>query len=175
MFRQQTAATEEDLAIMKSQYAATQDLYEKRIRYLESRITTLKSKVKTVEERRSLELEGYTNDVSLLRQKLRKLEHTLVNFKVAQLGNEHDAPSIATTASSSAGSSSAGGDSPNSQRVRAAHAQLQQTQRRGHKSGGSSAAAAHPPRVAAQFALMEDDVEKLQGELSSLARRINST
>lgn len=44
MFRQQTAATEEDLAIMKAQYAATQDLYEKRIRYLEGRIATLKQK-----------------------------------------------------------------------------------------------------------------------------------
>ena len=44
MFREQTAATEEDLAIMKAQYAATQDLYEKRIRYLEGRITTLKQK-----------------------------------------------------------------------------------------------------------------------------------
>lgn len=44
LFRQQTAATEEDLAIMKAQYAATQDLYEKRIRYLEGRIDTLKQK-----------------------------------------------------------------------------------------------------------------------------------
>ena len=44
MFRQQTAATEEDLAIMKAQYAATQDLYEKRIRYLETRVATLKDK-----------------------------------------------------------------------------------------------------------------------------------
>lgn len=47
MFRQQTAATEEDLAIMKAQYATTQDLYEKRIRYLEGRIATLKQKSDT--------------------------------------------------------------------------------------------------------------------------------
>ena len=51
MFRQQTAATEEDLAIMKAQYAATQDLYEKRIRYLEGRIATLKQKSNTYTQR----------------------------------------------------------------------------------------------------------------------------
>jgi hypothetical protein len=172
LFRAQTAATEEDLAIMKAQYAATQDLYEKRIRYLETRIANLKTKCKQGEQRRNLELEGYTNDVSGMRQKLRKLEHTLVQFKLAVQQAAQDEAAFATTSSSGSESGSAEAASSSSSRGRnASAAHLAQTQKR----GGAKAGGLLPQRVAAQFAIMTDDVEKLQSELTSLARKISST
>jgi hypothetical protein len=208
MFRQQTAATEEDLAIMKAQYAATQDLDEKRIRYLEDcdaqtevrearseehtnpcraslnprspRDPILASahspfaispscgrcrlslRVRTVEERCSLELEGYQTDVSKMRQKLRKFEQNLVSFMAAQMADYYD-PATASTSSSSSSADSVPARSPSSAR------QLQQSQRRG---GQQSVA---PSRLTAKFALLDDDVEQLQSELATLARKISST
>jgi prefoldin subunit 5 len=181
LFRAQTAATEEDLAIMKAQYAATQDLYEKRIRYLETRIANLKQKCKQGEQRRNLELEGYTNDVSGMRQKLRKLEHTLVQFKLAVQQAAQDEAAFATTSSSGSESGSAEAGSSTSRGRSASAAHLAQTQKRGGGRGGAKAGGGGggggllPQRVAAQFAIMTDDVEKLQSELTSLARKISST
>ena len=117
-------------------------------------------RVRTVEERRSLELEGYTTDVSKLRQKLRKLEQTLVSFKVAQLGDQND-PSIVSTSSASSNEAT----SPKGVR----------TQRGGAGGGGSRGDRVPPQRVQAKFALLDDDVVQLQQELTSLARKINST
>jgi hypothetical protein len=157
MFRAQTAATEEDLAIMKAQYAATQDLYEKRIRYLEGRIQTLKTKLKQVEERRSLELEGYTNDVKLLRTKLRTLEQTVVGIKAQSVGATESLndPSIASTSPS--GSSSEENKSPS-----------KRSATRNTKGANSV------PQRLAKLAIVDDDVQKLQQELVGLARRLSA-
>jgi len=114
-------------------------------------------RVRTVEERRALELEGYQTDVSKLRQKLRKLEQTLVSFKAAQMA-EYD-PAIASTSSASSAESAPS---------RSPSRQLQQSQRRGAGAGA-------PSRLTAKFAVLDDDVEQLQSELATLARKINST
>lgn len=111
--------------------------------------------MRTVEERRALELEGYQTDVSKMRQKLRKLEQTLVSFKAAQMA-EYD-PAIASTSSAS---------SADSAPSRSPSRLLQQSQRRG---------AGAPSRLTAKFAVLDDDVEQLQTELATLARKINST
>lgn len=151
MFRQQTAATEEDLAIMKAQYAATQDLYEKRIRYLETRIVTIKQKLATVTERRALELEGYTTDITHLREKVRKLDNTMANFKAQQIGAIQADADI---------------DRAMKRGAKCVHGHLQEEKTRDGEL---------PPRVSAQFELLGADAAHLQQELTHLARKINST
>ncbi len=89
-FRIQTINSEEDRAIMKAQYEATQSLYEKRLNYLEGRILALANKNRALEKRRGLELEGFTNDFRILRAQLRGLERLLVDLKLASLQAEQD-------------------------------------------------------------------------------------
>lgn len=162
LFRQQTAATEEDLAIMKAQYAATQDLYEKRIRYLEGRVATLKTKLKSVEERRALELEGYTTDICQLREKLRRLEQVILTMKSGH-GAWMDRESVATTSPDSASSSTS--DAASSSRGRARSRSRQRSNHQQHQ----------PARVSAQFAILDDDVHQLQKELTNIARKISKS
>jgi uncharacterized protein YceH (UPF0502 family) len=154
MFRQQTAATEEDLAIMKAQYAATQDLYEKRIRYLEGRIITIKQKLATVTERRALELEGYSTDITHLREKVRKLDNTVANFKAQQLGAISSETDVDRAMKRGARYVSHGGGGIQEEKTRDGEM---------------------PPRISAQFELLGADAAQLQQELSHLARKINST
>lgn len=81
-FRTQTITKEEDLAVIKAQYNATQELYEKRIKYLEGRLTTLKGKYSVLERRRNLEVEGFINDFKFARGKIRNMQKLMMRLKL---------------------------------------------------------------------------------------------
>lgn len=103
-------------------------------------------------ERRSLDLEGYSTDVTHLREKVRKLEHAIVTFKAHQLGTnqqEYD---------------------------------LERSFKRGMKTSACceekqlpSSPSSLPTRVSATFELLGEDVRKLQNELTHMAKKISST
>lgn len=82
MFRNQALGSEEDLAIIKGQYEAAHMLYEKRIKYLESKLAAAAEKHKALQQRRKLEMEGYQTDVKASRERLRALERAVGTTKV---------------------------------------------------------------------------------------------
>ena len=95
-----------------------------------------------------------------MRQKLRKVEQMLVSFKVESLA--------ASDPDALGPRDEDGSNSPNSVRARALK-RLQQTQRRGGSQG------VVPARSAAGFAMVEDDVERLQEDLAQMAQRLERT
>lgn len=73
-FRKDAVTRERDLKVLKEQYAAVQEAYGKRILDLQTRLKRLRMRYKDLERRRKLEIEGFTNDTSMLKRQLYKLE-----------------------------------------------------------------------------------------------------
>ena len=62
-FRFEAAAREEDITVLKEQYAALQSRYEERVRDLTTRLSRLVKRHRGLEKRRNLEFEGFTKDM----------------------------------------------------------------------------------------------------------------
>ena len=72
--RQQAQQREDDLRLLKEQYAEVQAMYETRVRGLETKVAKVRQRYRTLERRRNLELEGFTNDIAALRRAVLQLE-----------------------------------------------------------------------------------------------------
>jgi len=79
-FRKQAMDREEDLLIVKEQYAAAQRLYENKINELSRRLKALQSKHKSLTQRRQGEITGFLADTKVLRRQVRNLEKVLVHI-----------------------------------------------------------------------------------------------
>lgn len=73
-FRNQALSKERDLHILKEQYAAVQEACTSRIQDLQARLTKLRSRYRSLDKRRAMEMEGFTRDLSALKRYLQKLE-----------------------------------------------------------------------------------------------------
>ncbi|OWZ22027.1 hypothetical protein PHMEG_0003344 [Phytophthora megakarya] len=73
-FRNQAISRERDLQILKEQYAAMQEVCTKRIQDLQIRLTKLRSRYRSLDKRRAMEMEGFTRDLAGLKRHLQKLE-----------------------------------------------------------------------------------------------------
>ncbi|RLN46057.1 hypothetical protein BBJ29_008533 [Phytophthora kernoviae] len=73
-FRTQAISRERDLHILKEQYAAMQEACTKRIQDLQVRLTKLRSRYRSLDKRRAMEMEGFTRDLAGLKRHLQKLE-----------------------------------------------------------------------------------------------------
>jgi len=88
LFRKQALGSEEDLAIIKGQYEAAHELYEKRIKHLEARLAQTTAKLKACEEKRRLDREGFQSDIRALRTRLRDLERVLTGLRIVDEAGE---------------------------------------------------------------------------------------
>lgn len=73
-FRSQALSRERDLHILKEQYAAVQEACTRRIQDLQARLTKLRSRYRSLDKRRAMEMEGFTRDIVSLKRHLQKLE-----------------------------------------------------------------------------------------------------
>ncbi|KAL3669284.1 hypothetical protein V7S43_005664 [Phytophthora oleae] len=73
-FRNQALSRERDLHMLKEQYAAMQEACTKRIQDLQVRLTKLRSRYRSLDKRRAMEMEGFTRDLAGLKRHLQKLE-----------------------------------------------------------------------------------------------------
>lgn len=73
-FRSQAQARDRDLHILKEQYAAVQEACTKRIQDLQTRLTKLRGRYRSLDRRRAMEMEGFTRDIANLKRHLQKLE-----------------------------------------------------------------------------------------------------
>ncbi|CEG46956.1 uncharacterized protein PHALS_03625 [Plasmopara halstedii] len=74
VLRKQALSRERDLHILKEQYAAMQAACTKRIQDLQIRLTNLRNRYRNLDQRRAMEMEGFTRDLAGLKRHLQKLE-----------------------------------------------------------------------------------------------------
>eukprot|EP00947_MAST-08B_sp_MAST-8B-sp1_P005772 g5772.t1 len=89
-FRRQAQAREEDLTVLKQQYAQVQGMYEARVGKLEGALGKLRGRHKALLDRRALDFEGFGNDVTALRRQLERMELLFVKAvqRAAQLAEQ---------------------------------------------------------------------------------------
>ena len=83
-------AKQSELLALEKTFAAARDQYASRIADLESKISKLTSINRQLETRRSLDLEGFVNEVSLLRKKLSVVDRRLHQMRLIERLGEDD-------------------------------------------------------------------------------------
>ena len=76
-YREQCISMEEELCKLREETGASKDLFKQRTDKMTKRLGLMNSRYETLEKRRSLEIEGYKNDIKLLRQRLKDVERQL--------------------------------------------------------------------------------------------------
>ncbi len=79
-YREQCITMEEELCKLREETGASKDLFQQRTEKMTKRLGLMNSRYDALEKRRALEIEGYKNDIKLLRQRLKEVERQL--FKV---------------------------------------------------------------------------------------------
>ena len=80
MYREQVIGLEDELARIREENDVGKDLFQDRTEKLTSRLQLMNQRYEALEKRRTLEVEGFKNDIKMLRTKLKEVEKQL--FKV---------------------------------------------------------------------------------------------
>lgn len=89
-YREQCISMEEEVCKLKEQTGASKNLFKQRTEKVAKRLSLMNSRYEALEKRRCLEIEGYKNDIKLLRQRLKDVEKQL--FKVRSYPNIQQLP-----------------------------------------------------------------------------------
>ena len=73
---------EDELCKLREETGASKDLFKQRTDKMTKRLGLMNSRYEGLEKRRSLEIEGYKNDIKLLRQRLKDVERQLYKVHV---------------------------------------------------------------------------------------------
>ena len=76
-YREQCINMEEELCKLREEAEASKDLFKQRSDKMSKRLGLMNSRYESLEKRRALEIEGYKNDIKLLRQRLKEVEKQL--------------------------------------------------------------------------------------------------
>lgn len=76
-FRGQALGREEELNILKAQLGMTHKLYQERIDELQNRLNDTKQRLKNLERRRAMDLEGFVNDFRVIRSQVKDVSEVL--------------------------------------------------------------------------------------------------
>lgn len=74
MYREQLIKSEDELSRIKEQGDMTRDIYKDKQEKISKRLQLMNERYKELEKRRNMEIEGFKNDIKLLRQKLKSIE-----------------------------------------------------------------------------------------------------
>lgn len=80
MYREQCIGLEDELARIRERTDVSEDIFKERAEKMSKRLALMNSRYENLEKRRSLEVEGFKNDIKMLRDKLKNVEKQL--FKV---------------------------------------------------------------------------------------------
>lgn len=80
MYREQVIKFEDELSKLREQGDVTKDVFKDRQDRMAKKLQIVNDRYKELEKRRNMEIEGFKNDMKLLRQKLKSVEKQL--FKV---------------------------------------------------------------------------------------------
>ena len=81
-YREQVVSLEEEVGRLREEGEAARELFRQRSEKLSRRVALMNARYEQLERRRALEVEGYKNDVKLLRQKLKAVEQQLYKVLV---------------------------------------------------------------------------------------------
>ena len=87
-YREQCIAAEEELAKIKEETDASRSLFKQRTDKLTKRLGLMNARYEALEKRKRLEVEGYKNDIRLLRQRLKEVEKQLYKFTLSLSGDQ---------------------------------------------------------------------------------------
>lgn len=76
-YREQCIKMEEELCKLREETEASKGLFRQRTEKMTKRLGLMNSRYEGLERRRALEIEGYKNDIKLLRQRLKEVEKQL--------------------------------------------------------------------------------------------------
>jgi hypothetical protein len=88
VMRNQVKSHEENNNIIKEQYKQIQKIYTTRVKELEDKIKALQDKYKNLEQKRNYEIEGYINEIALMRKRVRSYEEYLYKLRRMAQGSE---------------------------------------------------------------------------------------
>jgi len=90
--RHQMKQKDEEMFIIKDQYAQVQQIYINRVKELEDNLTKLADKYQNLDKRRLLDIEGFKTDIKNLSRKIKKVEEAgiLTKSKKSDVPHEED-------------------------------------------------------------------------------------
>jgi hypothetical protein len=88
VMRTQVKTQEENNNIIKEQYKQIQKIYTTRVKELEDKLKYLTDKYKNLETKRSNEIEGYINEINLMRKRLKSYEEYVGKVRRYLAGGE---------------------------------------------------------------------------------------
>ncbi len=65
---------EENISIIKEQYKQIQKIYVAKIEELEDKLISITNKLKSLEKQKSIQNDGYINEINLMRNKIKSFE-----------------------------------------------------------------------------------------------------
>ncbi len=86
MYREQVIKFEDELCKLREQGDVTKDVFKDRQDKMSKRLAIMNDRYKELEKRRNMEIEGFKNDIKLLRQKLKSVEKQLFKVTVGYTG-----------------------------------------------------------------------------------------
>ena len=83
MYRKQCIGLEDELSRIREQTDVSKEIFKERSEKMSKRLELMNSRYESLEKRRVLEVEGFKNDIQMLRNKLKDVEKQL--FKVGKI------------------------------------------------------------------------------------------
>lgn len=84
-YREQCIKMEEELSKLREGSEASKHLFQQRTEKVSKRLGLMNARYEALEKRHALEIEGYKNDIKLLRQRLKELEKQLYKVGCAEV------------------------------------------------------------------------------------------
>lgn len=86
MYREQVIKFEDELSRLREQGDVTKDVFKDRQDKMSKRLQIMNDRYKELEKRRNMEIEGFKNDIKLLRTKLKSVEKQLFKVTIGYSG-----------------------------------------------------------------------------------------
>ena len=86
MYREQAIKFEDELCKIREQGDVTRDLFKDKQDKMSKRLQIMNDRYKELEKRRNMEIEGFRNDIKMLRQKLKGVEKQLFKVTIGYSG-----------------------------------------------------------------------------------------
>ena len=88
MYREQVIKFEDELCKVREQGDVTKDMFKDRQDKMTKRLQIMNDRYRELEKRRNMEIEGFKNDIKLLRQKLKGVEKQLFKVTIGYSGGD---------------------------------------------------------------------------------------
>jgi coiled-coil domain-containing protein 77 len=94
IMRNQVKANEENINIIKEQYKQIQKIYTNRVKELEDKVKALTDKYNALDNKRNYELEGYLNEINMIRRRVKSYEEYVYKLRRMAQANANNLSDI---------------------------------------------------------------------------------